>query len=299
MRKKGKIDAVLATTSFQIYPGAIHSIMSFEKARPTADIGVFGGSGFYSLFENVQEIAIETPYGPPSDHLFLATLEDRKVAFLPRHGRHHTIPPHAINYRANIWAMKQLGVRFLISPCAAGSLQRHIKPGDFVVCDQYVDRTRNRKDTFYEGPEVYHVSSADPYCPHLRKLAIEVIREHAIPVHERGTVVVIQGPRFSTKAESKWFTQAGWEVINMTQYPEAYLALEQNIAVVNISLITDYDSGLVAEGEVAPVTQKEVYETFLKNAERIKKVVVALVKRIPLDLDSPCHHALDHAKVGA
>ncbi|CEK13386.1 methylthioadenosine phosphorylase [Chthonomonas calidirosea] len=273
--------------------------MPSDNRYPTAEIGVFGGSGFYSLFEKVEEIAVDTPFGPPSDNVFLATLPDRRVAFLPRHGRHHTIPPHAINYRANIWAMKRLGVRFLISPCAAGSLQRHIKPGDFVVCDQYVDRTRNRKDTFYDGPEVYHVSSADPYCPHLRKLAIEVIRDQGIPVHERGTVVVIQGPRFSTKAESRWFTQAGWEVINMTQYPEAYLALEQNIAVVNISLITDYDSGLVAEGEVAPVTQKEVYDTFLKNAERIKKVVKELVQRIPLDLDSPCHHALDHAKVEA
>ncbi len=264
----------------------------------TADIGVFGGSGFYSLLENVREVPMETPYGPPSDNLFLAELDGKRVAFLPRHGRHHTIPPHAINYRANLWAMKQLGVRFIISPCAAGSLQTHVKPEHFVVCDQYVDRTRGRKDTFYDGPDVYHVSSADPYCPELRRLAIEVIKEHGITVHEKGTVVVIQGPRFSTKAESRWFTQAGWEVINMTQYPEAYLALEQGMAVVNIALITDYDSGLVAEGAIAPVTQDEVYAVFLKNAERIKSVVLDLIRRIPLDLDSPCHHALDHAKVG-
>jgi 5'-methylthioadenosine phosphorylase len=269
-----------------------------SPTEQSADIGVFGGSGFYSLLDNVQEITLETPYGSPSDSLFLAEYEGRRLAFLPRHGRRHTIPPHAINYRANVWAMKSLGVRYLISPCAAGSLQAHVKPEHFVVCDQFVDRTSARKDTFYDGPDVYHVSSADPYCPHLRQLAIEVIREQGITVHEKGTIVIIQGPRFSTKAESRWFTAAGWEVIGMTAYPESYLALEQGIAPVNISLITDYDSGLVAEGEVAPVTSAEVYAVFKKNAERVKKVVLELVRRIPLDLDSPCHHLLDHAKIG-
>jgi 5'-methylthioadenosine phosphorylase len=264
--------------------------------QPAADIGVFGGSGFYSLLDKVREVTIETPYGPPSDSVFLAELEGKRVAFLPRHGRKHTIPPHKINYRANVWAMKQLGVRYVISPCAAGSLQKQVAPEHFVVCDQYVDRTHNRIDTFYDGPSVTHVSSAEPYCPHLRALAIEVIKEQGITVHERGTMVVVQGPRFSTKAESRWFTQAGWEVINMTQYPEAYLALEQAMAVVNISLITDYDSGL--EGDVPPVTQEEIYAVFLKNADRIKRVVIELIRRIPLDLDSPCHHILEHAKVG-
>jgi len=265
--------------------------------KESVPIGVIGGSGFYSLLDDVREIQIDTPYGPPSDSLFVAHLGDRNVAFVPRHGRHHTIPPHRINYRANIWALKSLGVRYLISPCAAGSLQPHVKPEHFVVCDQYVDRTRGRQDTFYEGPEVYHVSPADPYCPHLRKLAAEVIREHGIMVHETGTIVTINGPRFSTKSESRWFSSQGWEVISMTQYPEAYLALEQAMAVVNISLITDYDSGLFAEGTVEPVTAAEVYEVFRKNADRIKAVVLDLVRRIPLDLDSPQHHALDHAKV--
>jgi 5'-methylthioadenosine phosphorylase len=272
--------------------------MTTAPTELKADIGVFGGSGFYSLLDNVREATIETPYGPPSDSVFIADFAEKRVAFLPRHGRRHTLPPHAINYRANVWAMKSLGVRYLISPCAAGSLQTHVAPEHFVVCDQYVDRTRGRKDTFYDGPEVFHVSSADPYCPHLRRLAIEVIREQGITVHERGTMVVIQGPRFSTKAESRWFTQAGWEVIGMTGYPEAYLALEQAIAIVNIALITDYDSGLVAEGEVSPVTTEEVYAVFLKNAERVKKVVLELIRRIPPDLDSPCHHSLDYAKVG-
>ena len=265
---------------------------------PAAEIGVFGGSGFYSLLDNVQEIHIETPYGAPSDSLFLAEHAGRRVAFLPRHGRRHTIPPHQINYRANVWAMKHLGVRYLISPCAAGSLQPHVKPEHFVVCDQYVDRTRGRADTFYDGPEVYHVSGADPFCPHLRRLAAEVIQEQGITVHEKGTIVIIQGPRFSTKAESRWFTHAGWEVIGMTGYPEAHLALEQAIAVVNISLITDFDSGLAAEADVTPVTSDEVYAVFRKNADRVKNVVLELIARIPLDLDSPCHHALEHAKIG-
>lgn len=263
----------------------------------TADIGVFGGSGFYSLLGDVREIEVETPYGPPSDSVFLAELDGKRVAFLPRHGRHHSVPPHKINFRANVWAMKSLGVRYIISPCAAGSLQTHVAPAHFVVCDQYVDRTRGRADTFYDGPDVYHVSSADPYCPLLRRMAIDVIREHGITCHERATAVVVQGPRFSTRAESRWFTQAGWEVISMTQYPEAHLCLEQEMAVVNISLITDYDTGLVATGDVQPATTEEVMAVFAQNADRIKRVVLDLVRRIPLDMESPQHHVLQSAKM--
>jgi 5'-methylthioadenosine phosphorylase len=249
-----------------------------------ADIGVFGGSGFYSFLPDVREVKVDTPYGPPSDSLFLAEVAGRRVAFLPRHGRRHTIPPHRINYRANVWAMRSLGVKAVISPCAAGSLQLHVKPGDFVVCDQFVDRTNGRTDTFYDGPIVTHVSSADTYDPTLRRLAIETIRDHGIEVHERGTVVVIGGPRFSTKSESKWFSDAGWEVINMTQYPEAWLCRELGIAVVNISLITDYDAG-VHEGTEA-VNATDVLEVFQANAERIQKVVLDLIGRFPADLDS-------------
>ncbi|CUU37091.1 MAG: S-methyl-5'-thioadenosine phosphorylase [Armatimonadetes bacterium] len=265
--------------------------------KPYAEIGVFGGSGFYSFLEKVEEVKIDTPYGPPSDLIAIGEIAGRKVAFLPRHGRKHSIPPHKINYRANLWAMKELGVTRIISPCAAGSLQRHVKPGDFVVADQYVDRTHGRADTFYEGPTVHHVSPADPYCPVLRQLAIEEIRAHGIPVHEKGTIVVINGPRFSTKAESKWFTSMGWEVINMTQYPEAYLARELAMCVVNISLITDYDSGLVAEGEVSPVTAEEVMHVFHQNAERIRKVIFGLIEKIPAERNCPCPKVLDYARV--
>ncbi len=249
-----------------------------------AEIGIFGGSGFYSLLDDVREVKVDTPYGAPSDSFFLAEVGGRKVAFLPRHGRRHTLPPHKVNYRANVWAMKALGVRAVISPCAAGSLQKDVEPGHFVVCDQFVDRTSGRADTFFDGPIVSHVSSAEIYDPELRRIAIEVIREHGITVHERGTVVVIQGPRFSTKAESKWFSDAGWEVINMTQYPEAYLCRELGMAVVNISLITDYDAG-VLEGTEA-VTAHDVLEVFTTNAARIQKVVLEMVRRFPADLDS-------------
>ncbi len=203
---------------------------------------------------------------------------------MPRHGRRHTIPPHRINYRANVWAMRSLGVKAVISPCAAGSLQLSVKPGDFVVCDQFVDRTHGRIDTFFDGPIVTHLSSAEIYDPVLRRLAIETIRDHGIEVHERGTVVVIEGPRFSTKSESKWFSDAGWEVINMSQYPEAWLCRELGMAVVNISLITDYDAGVHEGTEMVDATS--VLEVFQQNAARIQAVVLDLIGRFPADLDA-------------
>jgi 5'-methylthioadenosine phosphorylase len=249
-----------------------------------AEIGVIGGSGFYALLDDVREIKVDTPYGPPSDSFFLASVAGRGVAFVPRHGRRHTIPPHQINYRANAWAMRSLGVKAVISPCAAGSLQVAIRPGDFVVCDQLVDRTRGRIDTFYDGPIVTHLSSAEIYDPVLRRLAIETIRDHGVEVHESGTMVVIQGPRFSTKAESKWFSDAGWQVIGMTGYPEAWLCRELGMAVVNIALITDYDAG-VHEGTEA-VDARSVLEVFSQNAQRIQQVVLDLIGRFPADLDA-------------
>lgn len=249
-----------------------------------AEIGVFGGSGFYSLLSNVREVKVDTPYGPPSDVVFLAEVAGRNVAFLPRHGRSHTLPPHKINYRANVWAMRSLGVQAVISPCAAGSLQKHVAPGSFVVTDQFVDRTTGRIDTFYDGPIVTHISPAETYSKELRKIAVEVIRDHGIECHDGGTVVVIQGPRFSTKSESKWFHDAGWEVINMTQYPEGYLCRELGMAVVNIALITDYDSGVHSGTEA--VTAHDVLAVFQSNAERIKKVVLDLIGKMPADLST-------------
>ena len=185
-------------------------------------------------------------------------------------------------YRANVWALKALGCACVISPCAAGSLQRHVEPGHFVVSDQFVDRTNGRADTFYDGPIVTHVSSADIYDKTLRELAIAAIRKNGIVCHEQGTVVVIQGPRFSTKSESKWFHDQGWEVINMTQYPEAYLCHELGMGVVNISLITDYDSGVHAGAEAVNAT--DVLAVFQSNAAKIKQVVLDLVASLPQDL---------------
>ncbi len=268
------------------------------QPQDAADIGVFGGSGFYSLFEGgVEHVSVQTPYGPPSDTLAVGRIGDTRVAFLPRHGGHHRLPPHQINYRANLWAMAQLGVTRVIGPSAAGSLQPHVKPGHFVVCDQFVDRTYDRAQTFYDGPRVVHVSSADPYCPELRSLAVEVSRELGIAVHERGTVVVIQGPRFATRAESRWFSTLGWEVVNMTQYPEVVLARELGLCYVNIALITDYDAGLEGQADVEPVTVDEVIRVMHANTDRVRQVIERLVPRIGRERTCPCGDALRNAVV--
>lgn len=247
-----------------------------------ADIGVFGGSGFYSFLDDVEEIEINTPYGKPSDKIALAKIGDKSVAFLPRHGKQHSYPPHMIPYKANIYAMKMLGVKCIIAPTASGSLQADIRPGDFVICDQFVDRTWGRQDTYFDGPEVRHISPAEPYDEKLRKLAIEVCEEQGIAAHKKGTVVVIQGPRFSTKAESRWFSKMGWEVINMTQYPECMLSIEQGIPYANIALITDYDAGLEGNDEIKPVTEDEVYRVFSENNEKVKKVLYRMIEKISL-----------------
>lgn len=264
--------------------------------KKLAEIGVFGGSGFYSLFEEREEKVVETPYGPPSDKITVGTMGGKKVAFMPRHGAHHQIPPHKINYRANVWAMKSIGVTRLVSPCAAGSLQTAVAPGHFVVCDQFVDRTSGRLDTFFDGPISTHVSAADPYCPELRQLAIKAGEDAGITMHNKGTVVVIQGPRFSSKAESRWFTSMGWEVINMTQYPEAHLARELELCVVNISLITDYDSGLV--GDVEPVSHSEVVKVFTGNLTKLQALLLKLIEAMPARREKcKCGEVLAHARV--
>jgi len=259
---------------------------------PQAEIGVFGGSGFYSLLDDPQEFKVDTPYGAPSSPIMYGEVAGRSVAFLPRHGTQHQLPPHKINYRANLWAMKLLGVSRIVGPNACGSLQRHVAPGDFVICDQFVDRTWGRPDTFYDGPTTTHVSSADPYCPVMREAAITRAKELGITVHEQGTVVVIQGPRFSTRSESKWFASQGWEVINMTQYPECYLARELEICYCNISLITDYDVGTE---DVAPVTNEEVVRVFTENNQKVKDLLYALIPSLPEERTCACATALEGA----
>ena len=262
--------------------------------RVTAGIGLFGGSGFYSFLENADELAVHTPYGPPSDRVAVGEVEGRQVAFLPRHGRGHSIPPHRINYRANLWAFRELGVRRVIAPCAVGSLQRDLAPGTFVVCDQLVDRTSGRPDTFYDGPVVTHIGFADPYCSELRSLAADRGAALRIPLRPAGTGVVIQGPRFSTRAESAFYSAQGWDVIGMTQYPEAVLAREMEMCFVNVSLVTDYDVGL--EG-MPPVSTREVVKILQQNNESLRTLLADLIPRIPEEGSCACGSALADAQL--
>jgi 5'-methylthioadenosine phosphorylase len=256
-------------------------------------VGVFGGSGFYRFLDDVEEVAVDTPYGPPSARIRLGEIEGAKVAFMPRHGDDHTLPPHRINYRANVWAMKQVGVRRIIGPSACGSLKPELEPGTFVVCDQFVDRTRGREDTFYDGPQTTHVSAADPYCPDLAR----VIAGADEDVVRGGTVVVIQGPRFSTRAESRWFASAGWEVVNMTQYPEAWLARELELCYVNLMLVTDYDVGLEGMPHVEPVSADAAFEVFRANLDRLRALLFRAIPRIGPQPDCVCASALGSAIV--
>jgi 5'-methylthioadenosine phosphorylase len=259
--------------------------------------GVVGGSGFYSFLDDIEELEIETPYGKPSGPVAVGSVGDRRVAFIPRHGVRHQFPPHMVPYRANLWAMKDLGVERVIGPCAAGSLQPDVKPGQFVVCDQLVDRTSGRPSTFYDGPETTHISFADPYCPTMRQVATAQARILDIDAHDRGTVVVVQGPRFSTRAESHFYSLAGWEVINMTQAPEAALARELEMCYANISLITDYDVGVA--GEIEAVSHEEVIRVFQANNERLRGLLFRLIQELPLERDCPCATALANARFHA
>jgi 5'-methylthioadenosine phosphorylase len=260
-----------------------------------AEIGVFGGSGFYSFLDDAAEVAVDTPFGAPSAPVVTGEIAGRRLAFLPRHGRAHELPPHRIPYRANLWAFKELGVTRVLAPTAAGSLQPHVRRGHFVISDQVVDRTSGRASTYYDGPETVHVSLADPYCDEMRAVAAKAARGLGIEVHETGTVVVIEGPRFSTRAESRWFASMGWEVVNMTQYPEVALARELELCYCNISLITDYDAGV--EG-VPPVTVPEVVKVFNDNNARLRDLLAAIVPALPAERTCACASALRGARVG-
>jgi 5'-methylthioadenosine phosphorylase len=260
----------------------------------TAQIGVFGGSGFYSFLEDTETVEVDTPYGAPSASPLVGTIGERRVAFIPRHGLNHQYPPHAINYRANLWAMKELGVQRIVGPCAAGSLQTEVKIGEFVVCDQIVDRTRTRPHTFYDGPVTTHISFADPYCATMRAAIVEKGRELGVGIHGDGTMVVIEGPRFSTRAESSWFNREGWHTINMTGYPEVLLARELEICYANISLITDYDVGVPG---APPVTHEEVVRVFNENNARLRELLFAVIPALPEERDCECATALANARL--
>ena len=261
--------------------------MSLSATERQADIGVIGGSGFYEFLDDATEVHVDTPYGATSAPVAVGQLGDRRVAFLPRHGPGHRFAPHRVPYRANVWALHALGVTNVFGPCASGSLQPHIEPGSFVVPDQLVDRTSARPDTFFEAGPVHHVAFADPYDAELRAVAVAAGQAEGVQVHDGGTVVCVQGPRFSTRAESRWFRAQGWEVVNMTQHPEAVLCREVGLRYAAIALITDFDSGV--EGtEVASVTQEEVFAFFEANVATVRRVLErALAADLPGDRLEP------------
>ncbi len=232
---------------------------------------------------------METPYGAPSAPVVIGEIGGKGVAFIPRHGKQHELPPHRIPYRANLWALRELGVRRIVGPCASGALRPDLALGEFVVCDQYVDRTWGRSDTFYDGPQTTHVSAADPYCPDLRRLVVDTAAELGIPARDGGTVVVVQGPRFSTRAESRWFQSMGWDVINMTAFPECQLARELELCYATIAMVTDYDVGV--EGRPA-VTASEVVRVFEENNARLRELLVAVVPKIGPQPEDACSTAL-------
>jgi 5'-methylthioadenosine phosphorylase len=262
-----------------------------------AEIGVFGGSGFYEFLDGASELALDTPFGPPSAPVTVGEIEGRPVAFVPRHGREHQFTPAAIPARANLWAMRSLGVRTVIGPCAAGSLSPDVHPGEFVVLDQLVDRTSGRADTFYDAGDAHHVSFADPYCPFVARHVVEAGTRTGVRMHATGTVVVIPGPRFSTRAESRWYRAQGWHVVNMTQYPEAYLARELGMHYAGIALITDYDTGVDDDPNVSPVSQEQVFTFFEENVQHVRALLTALIPALPREpYDCDCATAVGPLK---
>lgn len=255
-----------------------------------ADIGVIGGSGFYEFFTDAEEVKVSTPFGEPSENVLVGEVAGKRVAFLPRHGRDHRFPAHKIPYRANLWALRAVGVRQIVAPSAVGSLTASYGPGTLVVPDQLVDRTRNRVQSYYDSHAV-HVPFADPYCPNGRSAAIDAARQAGWVPAGSGTLVVIDGPRFSTRAESTWYAAQGWTLIGMTGHPEAVLARELAMCYTTLGLITDLDAGL-EEGD--GVTQAEVFEVFGKNIVRLRELVAKVIAALPAEReDDICAHALD------
>ena len=263
----------------------------------TAEIGIFGGTGIYDseLLQDSKEITIETPYGKTSDTITIGEFKGKKIAFMPRHGKKHSIPPHMINYCANIWAFKELGITRIVSPSAVGSLKEEIKPGDFVLPTQFIDFTKSRKNSFSKEGKVIHISVADPFCPELQKIVSETANNQDITLHEDCTYACIEGPRFSTKAESRFYKSTGSDIIGMTLVPECQLAREAQICYVSISTVTDYD--VWAE---KPVTAKEVMDTLSKNVQITKKLLAELIGKMPDDFATKrtcsCEKALAEAE---
>lgn len=250
-------------------------------------VAVIGGSGFYEFLEDPTSVTATTPYGDPSAPIAIGEVAGRTVAFMPRHGPGHELPPHRINYRANMWAMRSLGVRQVLAPCAVGGLQPETRPGTLVVPDQLVDRTTGRIQTYVDSGAA-HAPFADPYCPALRSALVDAAGEGSLA---EGTMVVIEGPRFSTRAESQSYARAGWTVVNMTGHPEAVLARELGVCYATIALVTDMDAGVSAEESV---DQAQVFALFERHVGRLKKLLGQVVAALPETSDCGCADWLDH-----
>lgn len=256
-----------------------------EMPRP--DVAVIGGSGFYTFLDNPREVEVETPYGKPSAPIAVGTVEGRTVAFLPRHGAHHEFPAHNVPYRANMWALRSLGVRQVLAPCSVGGLQISYGPGTFLVPDQLIDRTSGRIQTFFDRGAC-NVSFADPYCPRLRSHLLAGLEPQG-PV-DGGTMVVIDGPRFSTRAESRWYTEQGWSVVNMTGHPEAVLARELALCYASVALVTDHDAGI---DEESSVSIDDVFEVFAEHTGELKWALANVIANLDTDRSCSCSTALD------
>jgi len=271
-----------------------YKFKEFNSAFMRAEIGIIGGTGIYDpqLLQNVEETKVHTPYGPPSDLITLGEIDGRKIAFIPRHGKKHTLRPTDVNSRANVYALKQLGVQHILAPCAVGSLKEELKPGDIVLADQFIDRTTRREQSFFEGPRVCHISVAEPMCPNLRKILAKVAAESGIRYHKTGTYVCIEGPRFSTKAESELFRSWGADVIGMTLVPECVLAREAEICYASIATVTDYDVW-----KEHPVNAGEIAKTMAENVEKIKALLSDAIPKITRIRKCECVAALKNALV--
>ena len=260
----------------------------------SADIGIIGGSGLYSLLDDCKDIKLDTRYGKTSDNIKIGFVGKKKVAFIPRHSIKHSIPPMNVPYLANIEAFDKLKVKRIIATNAVGSLNLKYKPGDFVLFDQFINMS-HRKDTFFDATKVVHISSEDPYCEQLRGIAYKTGKRMKLKIYDKANVVIINGPRFSTKAESKFFKSIGGDVINMTQYPEVVLAREKTMCYLGIGIVTDYDAGI--HKNTKPVSSQEINEIFNKSISKLRKFIFNIVNEIPEQRTCMCKNSLDNAEM--
>ena len=262
-------------------------------AEAKAEIGIIGGTGIYSgdMLEGAKRLEITTPYGKPSGKLTLGSFRGRKIAFLFRHGESHSIPPHKVNYHANIHALKKIGVERIIGIAAVGSLNEKMKPGDIVIPDQFIDMTK-RKATFYDGPKVVHVSLADPFCSEMRNASFSAIENLRLRHHRNATYVCVEGPRFSTRAESHLWRQMRADIVGMTLVPEVTLAREKEMCYLTIATVTDYDCW--KEGAVSA---EEVTRTMKKSTENVKGILEKLLLGLPAERKCACKSALQAAGI--